>query len=486
MAAVLSGSPARRETIWQRLRALSLRAAVSNPLSHPPLALAAAWAPSTAYLAGNVVSNGGNLYECHTAGTSAALGGPGETGAGQIADGTAAWVYAGVHPVAMASPLVPTITHFNGDSPAGLEKRYTIGANVFPPNDVALTGSMVRVVGGAVRVEDSTIWRFPSLTTFNNQSGNIENGTASTPGLAGMLAGIEFRTDAPRVAFLWSFGQLFRLFVDGVRVWPGVQRGGAGGGVQGPCIDYTAAGGRNDRLWRIEFKGNVQFLGICVDLGSSISYPHATDAIRFIALGDSHTGIANGFPIFPGDGWVDQLGKRMGWADCRPSGAGGTGYTTGGPSNLPKPMERLGDLIGHAPDVAGFAFGSNDGGAGPAATTAAALACFQAARAALPGVPLFVWGVPASVNKSLAAAISTENAVFAAVTQANDNLLIPVPVSTDADPWFTGTGFVSAPTGSGNNDFYVSSDEVHGTNSWHAHWAARSATELRRIIAARA
>ena len=52
-----------------------------------------AWAQSTAYALGALVTANGNLYQCTTAGTSAAAGtGPAGNGTG-IADGTAAWSY---------------------------------------------------------------------------------------------------------------------------------------------------------------------------------------------------------------------------------------------------------------------------------------------------------------------------------------------------------------------------------------------------------
>ncbi len=51
-----------------------------------------AWVISTAYTVGQYRSNGGNLYRCTTAGTSAGSGGPTGTGIG-IADGTAVWSY---------------------------------------------------------------------------------------------------------------------------------------------------------------------------------------------------------------------------------------------------------------------------------------------------------------------------------------------------------------------------------------------------------
>lgn len=54
----------------------------------------AAWAGSTAYTGGSLVTNNGNRYICTTAGTSASSGGPTTTGTA-ISDGTAAWDYIG-------------------------------------------------------------------------------------------------------------------------------------------------------------------------------------------------------------------------------------------------------------------------------------------------------------------------------------------------------------------------------------------------------
>jgi hypothetical protein len=55
---------------------------------------AAAWVGSTAYTLGQRVTNGGLVYQCATAGTSASSGGPTGTGA-SISDGTAVWSYVG-------------------------------------------------------------------------------------------------------------------------------------------------------------------------------------------------------------------------------------------------------------------------------------------------------------------------------------------------------------------------------------------------------
>lgn len=51
-----------------------------------------AWAPSKVYVLGQQVHNGGNVYRCTTAGTSAPVGGPAGVGA-SISDGSAGWQY---------------------------------------------------------------------------------------------------------------------------------------------------------------------------------------------------------------------------------------------------------------------------------------------------------------------------------------------------------------------------------------------------------
>lgn len=53
------------------------------------------WAASTAFALNQHTINGGNVYKCTTAGTTAGSGGPTGTGTG-ITDGTAVWAYVGV------------------------------------------------------------------------------------------------------------------------------------------------------------------------------------------------------------------------------------------------------------------------------------------------------------------------------------------------------------------------------------------------------
>ncbi|MGH7103470.1 MAG: hypothetical protein ACREFJ_13845 [Acetobacteraceae bacterium] len=56
------------------------------------LIVGAAWVASTAVIVGQYATNGGNLYLCSQAGTTASSGGPSGTGSG-IVDGSAKWNY---------------------------------------------------------------------------------------------------------------------------------------------------------------------------------------------------------------------------------------------------------------------------------------------------------------------------------------------------------------------------------------------------------
>ena len=68
-------------------RALSSASAAVNDFG-----ASSAWLANTGVVLNQMASNGGNVYICTTAGTTAASGGPTGTGSG-ITDGTAVWAY---------------------------------------------------------------------------------------------------------------------------------------------------------------------------------------------------------------------------------------------------------------------------------------------------------------------------------------------------------------------------------------------------------
>jgi uncharacterized phage protein gp47/JayE len=65
-----------------------------NTLADAVLVALTAWAPTTAYVIGDRVSNGGNSYQCTVAGTSAGSGGP-TTEDVAIVDNTVTWTFLG-------------------------------------------------------------------------------------------------------------------------------------------------------------------------------------------------------------------------------------------------------------------------------------------------------------------------------------------------------------------------------------------------------
>jgi uncharacterized phage protein gp47/JayE len=83
--------------------------AVFATTSSATIATLAAWAPSTAYAAGDRRTNASRSYQCITAGTSAASGGP-TTTAADITDGTVHWKYLGEGTGAVDAPAASVNT----------------------------------------------------------------------------------------------------------------------------------------------------------------------------------------------------------------------------------------------------------------------------------------------------------------------------------------------------------------------------------------
>ncbi len=77
-----------------------------------------AWVVLTAYLVGDHVSNGGNVYICTTAGTSAAAGGPSGTGTG-IVDATVVWDFQGLEQNVVGTDNTTDLDVQSADAPGG-------------------------------------------------------------------------------------------------------------------------------------------------------------------------------------------------------------------------------------------------------------------------------------------------------------------------------------------------------------------------------
>ena len=94
-----------------------------NYTSAPTLTFGNAWQASTAYAIGDQVVNGGQIYTCDTAGTSASSGGPSGT-SNDIVDGTARWDHSGIVPTVTATISGEFIIGYNYDMQVELPTLY--------------------------------------------------------------------------------------------------------------------------------------------------------------------------------------------------------------------------------------------------------------------------------------------------------------------------------------------------------------------------
>jgi hypothetical protein len=120
---------------------------------------------------------------------------------------------------------------------------------------------------------------------------------------------------------------------------------------------------------------------------------------------------------------------------------------------------------------------SNDTASTAAATGAAAALFFAQARAAFPGIPIFVVGIFVGGTVMTQAVLAPyETAIFAAVTamqNAGDQLIFTIPNATATTPVVTGTGSGGSGTGTGKYD--VGGDNLHMTSAGqqaYARWLA--------------
>lgn len=130
-----------------------------------------AWVGSTSYSVGTYRTNGGDVYVCTTAGTSASSGGPTGTGSG-IADGSCVWNY--------SRPAY-----------ASVYGTVTFGVSASQPSDTD-TGAQAGSSSSGLNGIGSTAWSIPAATGSGNvgdfTSGVWVNFTTSIPSY-GVLIG---------------------------------------------------------------------------------------------------------------------------------------------------------------------------------------------------------------------------------------------------------------------------------------------------------
>lgn len=181
------------------------QALTSQPSIDDRIRVAPPWAASTAFRAGDLVTNGSapiKLYLCVTGGTSAASGGP-TTTAAAITDGTATWTYLGNGlNYADLEILVEMVTAATGN------QAVNVTYSTMGDDGVTLTGSRTT---GAVGVGAAPIvgrmWRLPLQAGDKNVA--LLTNVAGSVATAGTFNVHLARKITQHQAFVSPFSEIF-------------------------------------------------------------------------------------------------------------------------------------------------------------------------------------------------------------------------------------------------------------------------------------
>ncbi len=448
-------------TLGMKLRKLAASAQINNPLINTPLGPAPAWVASTAYVQGQVVSNGGYQYICSVAGTSAGSGGPTGQGFAPISDNTVTWFYYGFSTPASAAanqPAISTATSVPGTL------TQTIAQNVSP--------SPFYFTGGIPYLDGFGSYTFYSLLSTGSTKSDYSYA-------------VTFMTDANEVAIkVFGGTQVARFIIDGQYVTISGYKDGTGGNPSYNLIDFTNAGGRKARTITMVSHPNVTFGGISIAPTEEAWAPPAKDRLRVLWIGDSISSGGANAPALADADTPRQVGLYMGWSDVWDSSQGGVGYTAqNGGSNYTFAGTAANMVPGNAPDLVIFMGSVNDVGTASATEQANVLTALRNVRNVYASVPIIVLGIWPDARGPDAATLSTENDVKTAVATFGDALTYYIPIANDpVQAWMTGTGHNTSPTGTGNSDAYTASDGVHPSDIGRLYEVQREVVALRNVI----
>lgn len=340
------------------------------------------------------------------------------------------------------------------------------------------------VFRGGTRTESASgYWSvFPAASAYP-ANGNLVGQVAGEDYWSAWTWEAAFFTDAPllEISVVPANNKDYRVLVDGQYATAGQIAPPSYAGGQRIRIDFSSV--RKARLIQVKARGEGGIQKVAMDALSNVWAPPLDEQLRVVITGDSITeGQGTSSPSDPDAAFAPQLAHLMGWQDMWQVGVGSTGYVADG-SGTRSPII---DQIPYWPadiDAIVCAAGYNDQGSGVSAsdTATAALAAWQAMRAAYPLAVIFV--VAPWIGRRTAATMAAhEAALLAEFTAWADRDSFFIPVSADATPWTSGTGYVGATTGGGNSDIYVASDGLHFSDAGHAYHAQRIASGIRTAL----
>lgn len=357
---------------------------------------------------------------------------------------------------------------------------------------LAFTGENAAPLQSSIKTLDSMPIRLrsgPSQQVTIGANVFIKNGLYSpNSGWAGPNNGgaawiMDYYTDADAHSIgMFSGNGKFRLKVDGewVNDYTAVPYAGGSGGINWLQVAFSKRRQMRHFEWHLS---SVPVRGISTEPTSTIYPATAPLDIPRGVVGDSFTQGASGgsnSQTWEMGGYIWQLAELMGWDNLVVSGQGGTGYTNNGGfgdgrKTFPQVvLDSFGPLPAHLmPKSFLVAGGYNDGDAVNLQTAAAAT--FGNIATVAPGAAIDVAyfsnnGAPAAGYLSGRTKIKTAALESPNVRSFIDGITgeviagpacrVTVPPFV-AMPFLTGNGRLGAPNGSGNSDFFVSSDGIH-------------------------
>lgn len=321
-----------------------------------------------------------------------------------------------------------------------------------------------------VKFDFGTNTRTYTLAQVNKNAG----GSGYVVGDTITLAGGTFSTAAMVTVIQVSAGAVAAIEVSNIGAYSvstttftqgSTSGAGTGATFNAPVWSAQFAARKPRRIELIWHGSGQKFYGVNVDNQSSVLvYPTPTWQPKIAFIGDS---ITNGTYLdYAGGHMGMSIAQRLGLADKAEINAiGGTGWATVNTSVTPNgpawsDAKRVADFIALNADIYVW-WGSQNDGSNYTGVTSAIASVMRQVMAALPASyhislsPIIVNG---AAGDTLA---NTVEAAFQGLTQSGKVAII----NSTLQDVLNGTGKVTGETGTGNFDFYLSSDGAHPTQA---------------------
>lgn len=403
-----------------------------------------------------------------------------------IVDGTCVWTYVGKATSTGTMPLYSTVTPAG---PADVMDGFT--AVIAAANYTAL--GLVPTTTSAANPKFRVSGVLPAAWgTFQGSPGGPVSAITRPVYYTRPVVEIETNSDTwiairPQ-ASMTQYLQLLAIEINGrwISESPWVSRAASGSNALLLNLAPFGKGKKNIRL---------QYRGANVTNGANWAYEVATPADSFayppsypnslrLAIETDSIGAMVGIVggLNPMDMLEGMYQAQLGVTDVYNGGVGGTGIISTSGGALTNYLQRIPDIVAFNPDIFIMTGNVNDdtGNSSPSpANQALYLQYFQALRAALPNVPIFITPRNRLRNDVRANALATENDLLIAFNTWNDPYSCFIPVLTGPTDMETSTP----------GKFYTNVSPYTDTHPWplfHHHRAAFEIAAIKNFVASKA